>query len=319
MRYFLGIDGGGTRTRAVIVSERGEPVGRGEGGSSNYHSVGLDGAFANIVAAVDTARSAAKLSSNQRLDAACLGLAGCGTDEDRRKLAPIAARLSLAPHLCRVESDMLIAHAGAFECEPGLILIAGTGSVCFGVDRKGNTARAGGWGPMFDDWGSAYDMGRRAIIHSLRAADGRSEPSLFSKRVAEALGGDLRAIAKLTATGDDRNRVASLAPIVFQSDRDGDYHAAAIITMVIEELAVCVEAVVKKLSFDEEIEIVVLGGLNNAGRAFFQPLYDAIRKRVPTAQIVSDMLPPVMGAALLALRLGNVPITLDVVSAMKKE
>jgi len=319
MRTVLGIDGGGTRTRAVIVDEAGRLRGAGSAGPANYHSVGLDAAIANIVAAASEAIRQGGLPADQRCDAAFLGLAGCGTDEDRIKLAAVAQRLPMVapPHVI-IDHDLRIAHGGALEGDPGVVLIAGTGSACFGVDRHGKTARAGGWGPMFDDFGGAFDIGRRAITHAIFVADGRAEPSMLAAGVTEALGGDLRAAVKLTVTGDDRNRIAGLASLVFEAAGRGEPFASAIIMACVDELARCVAAVVSKLRFDAEIDVVVLGGLNNAGRGFFQPLYDAIRRRVPQAQIVSEMLPAALGAAILALRSLGVEVTVDVLSAMKK-
>ena len=320
MPFYLGIDGGGTQTRAVLVNERGEVLGRGVAGPSNYHSVGLDGAFDNILIAERAARAQAGLAPDQALDAVCLGLAGCGTEEDRAKLLPVAkSRLNVAPQWIRIESDLRAAHAGAFEGGPGIVLIAGTGSACFGADAKGRVERAGGWGPMFDDFGSGFDMGRRAITHALFVADGRTPPTQLASEVTQALGGNLRAIAQLTAKGEDRNRIAGLAPLVFAAAERGESFAMAIVHAGIEELGRMVGAVVSRLDFSgSEIEVVVLGGLNNAGRAFFQRLYDAIRRQVPRASIVSDMLPAVMGAALLALRLRGVKITNEMLSAMRQ-
>lgn len=320
MPIYLGIDGGGTQTRAVLVNERGEVVGRGAAGPSNYHSVGLDVAIENILIAERAARAEAGVGPGEALEAVCLGLAGCGSDEDRAMLMPIAkAKLNVGAEWIRIESDLRVAHAGAFEGGPGIVLIAGTGSACFGVDAKGRVERAGGWGPMFDDFGGGFDLGRRAITHALFVADGRMEPTQLARDVTAALGGNLRAIAQLTAKGEDRNRIAGLAPLVFAAAQRGESFASAIVHAGIEELGRMVHAVVSRLDFsDDEIEVVVLGGLNNAGRAFFQPLYDAIRRQVPRANIVSEMLPAVMGAAILAMRLRGVKVTDELLGAMKK-
>ena len=319
MSLYLGIDGGGTQTRAVLVNEHGLPLGRGVAGPSNYHSVGVESAFENILIAERAARVEAGVGASVELDAVCLGLAGCGSDEDRAKLLPVAKeKLKAPPQWIRIESDLRVAHAGAFEGGPGIVLIAGTGSACFGVDANGRIERAGGWGPMFDDFGSAFDLGRRAITHALLVADGRMQPTQLAREVTERLGGNLRAIAQLTARGEERHRIAGLAPLVFAAAQRGESFASAMMLSCIEDLAHMVHTVVARLDFnDSEIEVVVLGGLNKAGRAFFQPLYDAIRRHVPHANIVSDMLPAAMGAALLAMRLRGMTITQEMLSSMK--
>ncbi len=319
MSLFLGIDGGGTRTRAVIADQTGRILGHGEAGPSNPHSVGFDGTRDAILVAMGAAFENAGLDPDSRFTAACLGLAGCGSDEDRALLAPLGATLPLdSPAMLRLESDLRIAHAGAFQGEPGIVLIAGTGSSCLGVDHRGGAARAGGWGPMFDDRGGGFDIGRMAIIHALRVADGRDEASALASQVMRMLGGNLRAIARMSAAGEDRTRIASLAPLVFELAGQRDFNAGAIVLVAIDALAQMVEAVAKKLDFPEGPEVVVTGGLNNAGRAFFQELYEAIRKRLPRAAIVSDMLPPALGAILLAMKHAGLTVSEPMLMQMKR-
>ena len=319
MSLFLGIDGGGTQTRAVIVDGTGQVLGSGSAGPSNYHSVGMKATGDAILAAMSQAVQRAGLEQGAPFTATCLGLAGCGSEEDLANLAPLAAALPGVPAgMVRIESDLRIAHAGAFEGEPGIILIAGTGSACLGIDHLGHAARAGGWGPMFDDPGSGFDIGRMAIMHTLRAADGREEGGALASMVVQTLGGNLRAIARMSATGEDRTRIAALAPLVFQAASDRDSNASAIIRMAVDELARMVVAVAAKLEFSSGNQIVVLGGLNLAGRVFFQELYDAIRRRLPLSAIVSDMLPPVLGAILLAMKRTDFIVTDDMLTQMKR-
>lgn len=320
MPYYLGIDGGGTQTRAVIVDEAGCVRGSGLAGPSNYHSVGVKGARAALLGAQQKAMQSASLPQTSQFDAACLGLAGCGSEEDRLQLQSIMSALNVrGASSVLIESDLRIAHAGAFEGEAGIVLIAGTGSSCLGVNAQGKVARSGGWGPMFDDRGSGFDIGRMAIIHTLRAADGRDVPSSLAEQVMEKLGGDLRAIARMTATGQDRTRIASLAPLVFAAAALREPCASAIIHVAAEELARMVFAVAKQLEMDNKpIEVVVLGGLNSAGRLFFQSLYDAVRRQLPLASIVSDMMPAVLGAALMAMKHAGITATDEMLSAMKR-
>ena len=319
MRIFLGIDGGGTSTRAIIVSENGDVLGAGTSGGSNLHHAGPDGAIDNILAAEREARRAAKLD-DQPCAAAFIGLAGIGSDADRQRLAPLASRLRVtSPQHVTLDSDLVTAHAGALAGRAGVVIIAGTGSCCYGVNERGESARAGGWGPLFDDGGSALDIARRAVIETIQAEDGRSQHGPLTREFKALLGDDFRkAITSMRLPGEDRARLAALAPHVFEFARKGDALSLAIIRDAVDELARCAEAVAKKLAFDKPFNIAAVGGLIRAGDAFKDPLVDAIRLRVPEANVVPAALPAELGAALLALKSLDGTIDEVIVNALRE-
>lgn len=318
MRIVLGIDGGGTSTRAVFISENGEVLGTGTSGPSNMHHAGPDAAIKNILAAERAAREAANLGDTV-CDAAFIGLAGVGSDADRQRVAGLASRLrARAPQHVTIDSDLRIAHAGALACREGIVIIAGTGSSCFGVNETGETTRAGGWGPLFDDAGSALDIVRRAIIETIRAEDGRAQHGPLTREIKGLLGDDFRkAITSMRLPGEDRARLASLAPQVFMIARRGDELALRIIHEAVDELAKCAEAVAKRLAFDAAFQIAVVGGLTQAGDVFLEPLTDALRRRIPQAKRVPAALPAEIGAALLAFKRMDGHINEEMVKALR--
>ena len=150
-RHFLGVDGGGTKTQAVIIDECGRVLGAGLGGPANYDAVGVEVAQSNIAQAVEAARQAAGIA-DYPFASAYLGLAGVVCARDCEIVHGIARRLNLAA-IVGVDHDCRIALAGGLSGRPGIVLISGTGSSCFGMNALGDQWRAGGWGYLISDEG----------------------------------------------------------------------------------------------------------------------------------------------------------------------
>jgi N-acetylglucosamine kinase-like BadF-type ATPase len=230
MRWIVGIDGGGTRTVACAADLSGRVLARAEGGPANYHTVGLP-AFADLVAGLvaDLARAAALDQTGLAL--VSLGLAGADRDHDRRLLLAALDRLGLGcPFL--IDSDARIAlAAGLGERGAGIVLIAGTGSIAYGLTAKGEVVRAGGWGHIVGDEGSGYDIGRQAIARGLRAHEGRDIPSVLLDKIIARLGVADQAglIAFVYSPATAKADIAALAATVAEAAADGDRLAAAIL------------------------------------------------------------------------------------------
>jgi N-acetylglucosamine kinase-like BadF-type ATPase len=304
-RYALGIDGGGTKTRAAIIDEGGRLRGTGVGGPSNYDDVGVDTAQAGVAQAVDAARRAAGLKSSP-FDAAFLGMAGVVSPDDRAIIRRIAQNLELAPvEQIGVDHDIRIALAGGLSGRPGIALIAGTGSSCYGRTAAGEGWRAGGWGQLISDEGSSYWLGVQAMKAAVRAYDGRIERTLLLTRVQERLRlADMNDIMhRIYHAGLSRAEIAALAPLVIDAARDGDQVAEGLIEQGAQALAECVLAVARRLGFtDGPCELALVGGLFRAGDIFTQPLKGAIWQRLPHCRIIPAEAPPVLGACVLALQ-----------------
>ena len=186
-RYVLGIDGGGTKTQAAIVDETGHVRGVGLGGPSNYDDIGANRARANIAQAV-TAACAPAGCEPAPFAAAFLGLAGIVSPADRAVVQGIAADLRLAPlDRVGVDHDCRIALAGGLSGRPGIVLIAGTGSSCYGRNAAGGDWRAGGWGSQIGDEGSGYWLGLHALQSAVRAYDGRGPATRLEADVRRVL------------------------------------------------------------------------------------------------------------------------------------
>jgi N-acetylglucosamine kinase-like BadF-type ATPase len=320
-RYVLGVDGGGTKTHVVIVDEGGCLCGTGLGGPSNYDDVGVAAARAGIGQAVDAARQAAGLAPAP-FTAAFLGMAGVVSPQDRDVIRGIAQDLELAPpERVGVDHDCRVALAGGLTGRPGIVLIAGTGSSCYGRNAAGEDWRAGGWGHLISDEGSSYWLGVQAMQLAVRAFDGRSGPTPVMDRVYHQLGlAHMNGIMHhLYVAGMSRAEIASLAPLVIDAARGGDPASLALIQRGTQDLADCVLAVARRLDLaDGPCELVLVGGLFRAGDIFVQPLREAVWERLPHCRITFPELLPELGACLLALQMLDITIDDTTVQALQR-
>ena len=320
-RYVLGVDGGGTKTHVAIVDETGQLRGTGLGGPSNYDQVGIPTTTASIGEAAEEARRLAGLNQTP-LDAVFLGMAGVVSEKDRDIIRDIVQELGLtSPERVDVDHDCRAALAGGLTGRPGIVLIAGTGSSCFGMNAAGEGWRTGGWGHMLDDVeGSSYWLGLKAMKMACCAYDGRIGATLLLERVQRALNlADMLDIMHYVVdVGMSVSEIAALAPLVIEAALEGDAVALDLIHTGTQELADWVLAAAKRLGFtDGPVELALVGGLFRAGDIYLQPLREAVLARLPQCRLTFPELPPVLGACVLALPILNIPIDDTIVRAMR--
>jgi N-acetylglucosamine kinase-like BadF-type ATPase len=319
MYVVLGIDGGGSTTRAALVSGLGEVLGVGRGGPANFQDVGLVAARQNLEAAVQQAWCAAG-HPQRRCAAVFLGMAGVVSPADRADISALAAELALAEDSrIGVDHDIRVALAGGLAGEEGIALIVGTGSSCYGRRRDGRNWRAGGWGHLLDDLGAAVYLGLQGIIATVRAHDGRGQATLISQPLLAAMQlDDIQGVMRaLYHERMSRAQIAALAPLVVTAAAQGDAVARRIIEHGADELALMAETVARKLEFPPAaVKVTVTGSVARCDLACQRPLYAALRRRLPHCTIVEPQLQPVYGAALLALELSGTPVTPALVANM---
>ncbi len=316
-KYVLGIDGGGTRTRAAIMDEAGRLQGLGLGGPGNYDDIGIDAVRENLSQAIAAARQDAVRQDAaltlQTFDAAFLGLAGVVSANDQRIVRQIANELGLGVGgAVGVDHDCRIALAGALSGRAGIVLIAGTGSACYGRTAGGKSWRAGGWGDLLADEGSGGWLGLQGLRLAVRSFDGRERPSRLAVDIKNALGlRDMNEIMhRIYHVGLSRKERAALAPLVLNAARENDEGAQQLIREAVEELALSVWAVARRLEMEEQPEVAIVGGLYSSFSGsqaavediFAAPLRAAIRRKVAGCRIQAAELSPVIGACLLALQ-----------------
>jgi N-acetylglucosamine kinase-like BadF-type ATPase len=303
--YVLGIDGGGTKTHAVIMDAAGQLLGSGHGGASNYDHAGIAGARHAIATAVAHAQRAAGVGESPPA-AAFLGMAGVVSDDDRATIRAIAVELALAPaERIGIDHDCRIALAGGLSGRPGIVQIAGTGSACFGMNAAGESWRAGGWGHLLADEGSSYWLGLAALQALVRAHDGRAASSAFTTQVRTHLGlTDMNDIMRRVYVGDmGPGAIAALAPLVVAAAQHGEPLAAQLLERGADELVECIVAVARRLGLDRgPCELALVGGLFTAGTALSGPLQRRLADALPACRVLAAELPPAVGACLLALQ-----------------
>ncbi len=299
IRYVLGIDGGGSGTRCVIAHVSGRLLAKGSGGPSNPLTVGAGTAAEAIIEAVD---EASRRCGIRQFQAACMGIAGTDRTSGREALREKLSDLSVGQ--LSIISDAEAALAGATGCRPGVVVIAGTGSIAYGVNEKGETARAGGWGWMLGDEGSGYDIGRKALTAALRAYDGRNPNTSLIRKLRSTLGLEdmSELIDRIYIGGMDIKEIANLATLVCEAASEGDKTAIKILEEAGKELGIAALSVIHRLKLRGEFNIALTGGVFNLGGPLRTSFEDVVNQRVVGCHIDSPRFEPAVGSALIALQ-----------------
>lgn len=302
-RLVVGLDGGGTQTRALAATP-GAVAGRGAGGPCNVAAVSVLEAFQSAREAAWMALSGVGAAPND-VGAVCAGVAGCSF-EDRRRAFAQGLQALFPNSRVSVVPDYAIALAGATNNAPGVIVIAGTGSAAFGESASGETHKAGAYGYLIDDAGSGYGVGRLALAAVLRAADGTGGETCLRGRVLECLG--------LTSVADivpgvyggriDRLAIAALSQVVAHAaTEENDTVARTILMRAGGGLAQLAHGVTARLFSDasEAFPVVPIGGLWNAGPVLSDVFARSLQRFAPQAVIATPLSSPVEGAVQRAL------------------
>jgi N-acetylglucosamine kinase-like BadF-type ATPase len=305
-RAVVGVDGGGSKTDAVIVDADGRILGEGTSGPSNPLRVGIARAAAAVRDAIDRACEAAQVRREDIL-AAEVGLAGARRTELRERVREALSKLGIVD--VEVVSDADIALFGATDGEPGVVVIAGTGSVCCGVNARGKRNCAGGWGPIAGDEGGGAWIARRALRAIAHASDGRGpKTSLMAAACAYfhvTTPEDLStAIYAPTMTNE---RLAGFGKQVIEAAKAKDPVAREIMAEAGRELGLAVEAVIRNLKLEpERFQVAYVGGVFAAGGDLvLGPMSERILQIAPLAFVAPPRMSPSLAAARMARERSN--------------
>lgn len=299
----IGVDGGATKTSSVVMTASGRVLGRGIAPPSNIHSVGRDAAASALRQAIDSALADAR-RPYEAVDAICLCLAGVARPRDREVIQEIVREIYPFPRVL-IHNDALGALAAGTGRAEGVVVIAGTGTIAYGIDARGRTARAAGWGALLADYGSGFWIGWQALQAVVCAVDGRG-PS--TQLVDDILGHlKLKGPDDLIAWTYDQplewGRFAALAPLVTGAAEGGDSVAAEILRQAGEHLAASALAVVRRLELTARpFDLVLAGSVWKAGRWVEGPMQARVRAEAPYVQFIHPSRSPAEGAAMLALQ-----------------
>lgn len=306
MGYLLGLDGGGTKTDCVVSNEQGIVVGTGRAGPSNPVRCGFDAAFLSLSEAAAKALKEAKLPA-AALTSVCAGLAGAGRRSVVRRTMDFLAQ-AFPGAQTHVATDYEIALEAAVGPALGVVLIAGTGSVAYGRNAEGATARAGGYGPWVGDEGSAFDIGRRAVGAVARTRDVSAPPTPLSKLILSALNcPDWDELTDRSMKNPD-DVFPRLFPVVAAAADAEDSAAKEILFTSAIGLANLAMIVVRKLNLgDQEFPLVKCGGVFGHSRMLDSLLDSVLSSGAQRAEISRLEISPAVGAARLAKRLMECP------------
>lgn len=307
-KYYIGMDGGGTKTHAVIMEEDGTLLAEHFAGPSNFQIIGVEKAAETIYSLIELCCESVGCSVKEIAGVAC-GLAGAGREGDQKKMAnglkAHALRKGSSLKKVIVDSDARVALEGAFRGHAGIILIAGTGSIAFGKDSKGNVHRVGGWGRILGDEGSGYFVGKLGLSAVTRHLDGRGEKTLLTGMIAKKLGlkDQTEIINAVYKNGFD---IAIVAPFVLKAAEKKDKVCRAIVESAVIELSWHILIAAEKLSASskkkvkEKIHVSFIGGLIANDTIISRLLKQYLAQNFPMIEVISPMLSPAAGAALIA-------------------
>ena len=305
--FCLGVDGGQSHTKVAIGDRHGTIVGRGTAGPCNHVRSGEGREKLRRAVTEAVSEALAPLGrgfEDTRFAAACFGMSG-GPEDKRELLAEL-----LSCDRLEVTTDADIALWGGTGGQPGVVVIAGTGSMAFGRNASGRTMRAGGWGYLYGDEGGAFDVVRNALRAALRDEEGWGPSTRLRPALLEAGGAaDVNDLLHRFYTDEfPRQRVAALAPLVNEVAAAGDGVAKAVLVEAGQRLAGYGAAVRQRL-FEpgETVPVVPVGGAFNS--QFVQEGFRGALKGTAT-EVVAPRFDPAAGALLWAYALGKVEVDL---------
>jgi N-acetylglucosamine kinase-like BadF-type ATPase len=322
MRTYLGVDGGGSKTAFVLIDESGRVLAARREGPAYYLETGVDALRAMLAEGIHATLAQGSVAPDD-LTYAFLGIPAYG--EDSRLIAVLdrAASPVLHERRYRCANDMVCGWAGALAGRDGINIVAGTGSIAYG-EFAGRSARAGGWGELFSDEGSAYWVAREGLNLFSRMSDGRAEVGPLHRLIREHfhLRGDLDLCAAIYGPPPlTRSGFAGLAPIVAQAARAGDPQSRRLFHSAATELAALVDVVRGKLDIPHELVLPVSysGGMFQFGDLVLDPLRAALSGHERAYEFMAPRLSPGGGAALYAAKLSGVPLTAPAIAELTRQ
>jgi N-acetylglucosamine kinase-like BadF-type ATPase len=308
--YYLGIDGGASKTRCAVGDEISQ-LSAVTGGPSNVTRVGEVRVRESLHQVIREACAVAKIAP-QQVQRACIGAAGAGREGVANAIRRIVAEL--IPGEIHVVGDMPIALTAAFGSGPGVVVIAGTGSFAYGRNRQGRTARAGGWGFAISDEGSAHWIGRTAVSALLRAIDLRPvDQEEEDQRAIEALplfreakaAWKVASLDEVVRTANSNPDFAALLPAILATADAGDPLAEYVLAQAGGELARLAGIVARQLFKRDDaklpaIPLALAGGVFRHSRRVSESFCDEIRKLDMQFELRPQVVEPVAGALQMA-------------------
>jgi N-acetylglucosamine kinase-like BadF-type ATPase len=302
MNYVIGIDGGGTKTALKLADEKGNLILSMEGGPCNINSMGKDSVAKMLKELTSDALKKAELTMEQ-IEVLCIGTAGVDRPSDKAIMEEII-RSTGFNNKAIITNDAVTALYGGVGGAEGVILISGTGSICYGRNNEEETRRAGGWGHIIGDEGSGYYIGINAINRIARAHDGLEEKTIMSDLILEhlKLENPSGLIEYVYRSGAGKSEIASLAKLVDEAYKQGDMVAEEILLKSAFELFLAAKAVVDGLKLNnKKITLAVNGSVIEKNECVSSEFKRLMQRNYPLVDIVNMKNDAAYGAVLMAL------------------
>ncbi len=303
-KYFLGFDGGGTKTECVLADAECNILTRSTGGPSNPVRAGYTRAWFSLSDAADAVLKHEKITTGH-VRGICAGLGGAGRSGVARRAKTFFERAYPNAQV-HVTTDLDIAHEAAFGGSEGIILLVGTGSAAFGRDASGRTARAGGRGPWFSDEGSAFDIGRRAVQAVALAEEHRAPATALSARLFEFH--QCRNWDQLSEpiSKNPDSIFPKTFPLVAELAEESDVVSQEILAGAAASLASLVACVANALGWrDRDVPLAKVGGAWGRSKYFDSAIDAELKKAVPRVVSVAVNISPAEAAVRMAVRLAS--------------
>ncbi|WP_088052888.1 N-acetylglucosamine kinase [Virgibacillus dakarensis] len=307
MEYVIGIDGGGTKTDAMLATTNGIVLAKTSAGPSNPNIVKRDRLVQNIKIIL---RSLENQVPNASRMVSCLfaGISGASSTEAKEVLYEILEQLVPKNVQVCIEPDTINALYSGTYGKPGIVQILGTGSITYGINKKLEHDRVGGWGYLFGDEGSGYDIGRQAITTALKFQDGRNPKTVLLNMLLEhfVVDNSYELVHKIYSSKNPKELISPLSKMVFEAYRKHDFAAQQIIHNVVKEVTLNIKILHKKLFLSgEKVEVVLCGGVFRDRDL----LPELLRKELyPYLDVILPVMLPVGGSLIGAFLMKNMEI-----------
>jgi N-acetylglucosamine kinase-like BadF-type ATPase len=315
-RFVIGVDGGGTKTLGAISGEDGKIFAQTEVGSTNHHSNPIETVRGNLNDLVSSLLKSAGASAED-VACICLGMAGVDRPEDKPLITNMVHEFLPKAEVIPVNDGVIALVGGALK-PFGIIVISGTGSIAFGINKQEQRARSGGWGHILGDEGSGYVIGLRGLRAVCRAHDGRAKSSTALRDIVLRHLGIERPeqiLGWVKANQGSKAEIGALSRLVFEAHEQGDATATQILKEEAVELAEAARAVAENIFHGESgYQIVVGGGNLRKSQAYFDLFKAAVAERLPGINVIRPRREPVEGAVIYALQ--NIGITETALTAV---
>lgn len=322
---YLGIDAGATHTEAVIANESGYVLGKGYSEGANLHNISNEEACNHICEAIFQAETDLKSKKDHgqiTYESLCVGMSGLDTQQDFNNVGEIFKQYyperGLQIKHALFTNNGLIGLKSGTESNFGVCLVSGTGSNCYGISRKGDATKAGNWGYLLGDQGSAFSIGKAILEEVMKEYDGRLPQTDLTNAVLQTL--NFKDASELINwVYNSRIPVKDIASLTKLSSHD-DFKGLSIIRAQVDRAAKAMidayDAVFHKLklSTDEPIPVVLIGGLFKFEKSFRERITAGIKQRTPQAEVILPKRSPAEGAIRIAMMADYLNILPDTIT-----